>query len=75
MRQIRELKQALGTSAYCPRRAIQSEFVPLLLDKLYRLLTRDKTDEAIDFLDSLNITNDMMKEHMMDLCSNVNVKS
>lgn len=29
---------------------------------------------AIEYLDSLGITNEMMKEHLMDLCTNNNIK-
>ena len=51
MRLIRELKQKLGTQAYAPRRAIQTEYVPLLLLSILRLLTRQRVEDAIEFLD------------------------
>ncbi len=70
MRLIRELKQKLGTQAYAPRRAIQTEYVPLLLLSILRLLTRQRVEDAIDFLDQLNISNEMFKEHLLELCSN-----
>ena len=69
MRLIRELKQKLGNQAYAPRRAIQTEYVPLLLLSVLRFLTRQKIEDAIELLDSLNLTNEMFKEHLMDLCS------
>ena len=31
---------------------------------------QDKVDHAIEFLDQLGVTNDMFKEHLMDLCMN-----
>lgn len=69
LRQIKELKQAMGPQAYAPRRSLQGEFVPLLLEKLYRLLSRDKVADAVELLDALGISNEMMKEHLMDLCA------
>jgi predicted ArsR family transcriptional regulator len=44
------------------------------LQELYTLLAKSKPDEAIALLDSLNISNDMAKEHLMDLCMNKNIK-
>ena len=34
------------------------------------LMGQDKVDHAIEFLDQLGVTNDMFKEHLMDLCMN-----
>lgn len=51
MRLIRELKQKLGTQAYAPKGAIQTEFVPLLLLSILRLLTKQRVEDAIEFLD------------------------
>ena len=49
---------------------MQVEFVPLLLLELANLLHKDLVQKAIDFLNILNISNDMFKEHLMELCSN-----
>ena len=70
MRQIRELKQVMGQHAYATRRSVQAEFVPLILLKLFNLMSDNKVEMAIEFLDSLGISNEMFKEHLIDLCMN-----
>jgi len=37
---------------------------------LLKDLQQDRIDRAIDFLDKLNISNEMLKEHLLDLCLN-----
>jgi putative aminopeptidase FrvX len=37
-------------------------------------LSKKKTDEAILLMDNLGVTNDMLKEHLLDLCMNENIK-
>lgn len=37
-------------------------------------MKHDRVDETIDLLDTMNITNEMMKEHLLDLCMNPKVK-
>ena len=46
--------------------------VPLILQMIYKKLSRpgnsgECAQEAIDILDDLKITNDMFKEHLLDL--------
>ena len=60
----------MGVNAQASRRAIQHEVVPLLLGELYKLMSRNKVEEAIEYLDTFKITNDCFKEHLMDLCVN-----
>jgi replication factor C subunit 1 len=67
-RQIKELKFAMGSSVHCNKQAIQQEVVPIILQELYNFISKDNAKEAIDLLDKLHITNDMLKEHLMDLC-------
>jgi len=33
-------------------------------------MTQDRIESAIDLLDSLGISNEMFKEHLIDLCMN-----
>jgi hypothetical protein len=33
-------------------------------------LTRDRVENAIEYLDQMKISNEMFKEHLMDLCMN-----
>lgn len=49
---------------------MQVEFVPLILLELANLLVKDLTQKAIEFLHVLNISNEMFKEHLIELCSN-----
>jgi predicted ArsR family transcriptional regulator len=37
---------------------------------LINMLKKDKVEQAIELLDQLNISVDMFKEHLMDLCMN-----
>jgi hypothetical protein len=60
----------MAQQAQAPRRQLQSEYVPLILLSTLRLLKRDQVAEAIELLDSLNVTNELFKEHLMDLCHN-----
>ena len=70
MRQIRELKFAMGAQAQANKRAIQLEFVPLILSMLYKHMSRGQAEAAIDVMDDFKITNDLFKEHLLDLCMN-----
>jgi len=38
------------------------------MESLHNYLKRDQIEEAVDFMDELNITNDMFKEHFLSLC-------
>ena len=67
---MRELKQSMGTLAYASKRVIQTEYVPIILVMLYKFLSKKKAAEAIELLDDLGISNEMMKEHLLDLCMN-----
>jgi hypothetical protein len=60
----------MGQHAYATRRSVQAEFVPLILLKLFNLMSDNKVEMAIEFLDSLGISNEMFKEHLIDLCMN-----
>ena len=37
---------------------------------LAKLLSKDKCEAALELLEQLNISNDVFKEHLMDLCTN-----
>lgn len=50
------------------------EYVPLILFQLLKLLQSNKTEPAINLLDSLGISNEMFKEHLMDLCMDTKLK-
>ena len=42
----------------------------MILQELSKLLGRDRIDAGISLLESMSITNDMFKEHLMELCLN-----
>jgi len=67
-RQIRELKFAMGMQAQANKRAVQLEYVPLILSMLYKLMVKSQVEAAIQVLDDFRITNEMFKEHLLDLC-------
>ena len=73
-RQIRELKFAMGMQAQANKRAIQNEYVPLVLSLLYKHMSRGEAEEAIQVLDDFKLTNDLFREHLLDLCINKRAK-
>ena len=69
-RLIRELKQAMAHRVSADRFAVQNEMVPYLLQEILYFLkkgTKEAVADLISYLDDLNITNDMVKEHLMIL--------
>jgi replication factor C subunit 1 len=66
-RLIRELKQKMSESVCCNQYAIQHEIIPFLLEDILGMLQSGQIKELIEFLDSLKITNEMVKEHLMGL--------
>ena len=75
MRQIRELKQAMGQQAQAGKYAIQHEFIPIILSMLYKHMSKQSgAEEAIQILNDFRITNDMFKEHLLDLCTSKKAK-
>lgn len=44
--------------------------MPLVLLQLNQLMEQNQVQEAIQFLDELKITNEIFKEHLMELCMN-----
>lgn len=60
----------MGSSVQCDYAAIQLEVVPLFLQMLYLLLSKDQVEQAVSVLDAFHVTNEMLKEHLMDLCMN-----
>lgn len=46
---------------------IQNDYVNIILNILMKFLKKEKIDEIMVFLDDMNITNDMLKEHVMSL--------
>ena len=75
-RQIKELKAVMGMNAYAKKQEVQTIYVPLVLNMLYKALTQaagssgEKAQDAIELLDSFKLTSDMFKEHLLDLCMN-----
>ena len=37
---------------------------------LYKEMARSKIEEAIELLDGFRLTNDLFREHLLDLCMN-----
>ena len=58
----------MGMQAQANKRAIQNEYVPLVLSLLYKHMSRGEAEEAIQVLDDFRITNDLFREHLLDLC-------
>jgi len=57
-RLIRELKESLGPLAQSGRLAIQTEYVPMILNELYYAIKKGDGKKAIAWLDSLRVSND-----------------
>ena len=60
----------MGNAVCCGKNAIQVESVPIILQELYSLMAKDQAQKAIEMLDQYHISNEMAKEHLMDLCMN-----
>ena len=69
----------MGMNAYAKKQEVQEIYVPLILRMIYKTLTQaggsstDKAQEAIQLIDSFKITAEMFKEHLLDLCMNMQV--
>ena len=67
-RLIRELKQAMAHRVSANRFAVQNEMVPYLLQEILYFLRKGSKDALLDliaYLDDLNISNEMIKEHLL----------
>jgi replication factor C subunit 1 len=67
-RLIRELKQAMAHRVSANRFAVQNEMVPYLLQEILFFLRKGSKEallDLIEYLDDLNITNEMIKEHLL----------
>ena len=69
-RLIREVKQAMAHRVSADRFSVQNEMVPLLLETVLTLLRGNRVDELVQFLDDLNLNNEMIKEHFLILSMN-----
>ena len=50
------------------------EYVPLILSMLYKHMCRSQAEEAIEILDDFKLTNELFREHLIDLCMNKKAK-
>ena len=46
------------------------EYVPIILQMLYKQMSRGNADGAIEILDDFRLSNDLFREHLLDLCMN-----
>ncbi len=67
-RLIRELKKVMGHHAQASRMEIQNDYVKLILMVLFKLIKRKDASDAIEFMEDLGITNEILKEHLLYLC-------
>lgn len=75
-RLLRELKQVLAHRAQANKKAIQMEYIPFMLEFIFKYLKKggaEDVQEAISFMDDLGITNDHLKEHLLELNMDKNV--
>jgi replication factor C subunit 1 len=68
-RLIRELKTSMGYNAQASRMEIQNEYVDLILNVIYREIKngKDGVPEAVSIMVDLGISNEVLKEHLMQL--------
>ena len=66
-RLLKELKHKLGHRAQARKMDIQNEYVDLILTYLMKYLKKDKMDDIMEFMDDMNLSNEMLKEHVMGL--------
>ena len=48
--------------------------MPIILSMLYKNMSRGKAEEAIEILDDFRLTNDLFREHLLDLCMSKKAK-
>lgn len=63
----------MADRAYANRSSILTEYVPLILSEVHKLMQLSPK-LAINFMECLQITNEIVKEHLTDLCLNKDVK-
>mmetsp|Transcript_1767 Transcript_1767/g.2282 ORF Transcript_1767/g.2282 Transcript_1767/m.2282 type:complete len:170 (+) Transcript_1767:2785-3294(+) len=66
-RLLRELKQKMGDTIMADKFSIQHEVIPYILLEIIGHLRKGDTAATIEYLDEMNISNDMMKEHVLGL--------
>ena len=67
-RLIRELKRVMGHHAQASRMEIQSEYVKLILAIIFKAIKGRHVEVALEFMDSMGLTNEHLKEHLLTLC-------
>lgn len=68
LRLIRELKQKMSESVHCNKYAIQNEMIPHLLEVILEHLHNGEVKELIAYMESLSLSSEMIKEHLLQLC-------
>jgi hypothetical protein len=68
-RLIRELKSVMGFHAQATRMELQNEYVDLILNLVFKALKagKDGVSQAVDIMESLGLSNENLKEHLMGL--------
>lgn len=57
----------MGDAICADQFAIQNEVAPFILAEILNYLKRDEIPQLMEYLDSINVTNEMVKEHLMGL--------
>lgn len=60
----------MGCHAQASRMEIQNEYVKLILSIILKYIKKgkDHVHHALEFMDNLGLTNEHLKEHLMQLC-------
>jgi len=67
---IRELKSVMGYHAQASRVELQNEYVDLILNLVHKPLKnlgKEGVGQAVDVMESLGLSNENLKEHLMGL--------
>lgn len=67
---VKELKQKLSETLHADRIAVQHEFTPLVLEQILQLLKAGDIPTLLDYMHDINVSNEMVKEHLMTLTLN-----
>lgn len=60
----------MGDRVQTDRYSVQNEMIPLIVTQVYNYQKDNMVQEAIEYLDDLKISNEMVKEHLLSLSLN-----
>jgi replication factor C subunit 1 len=73
-RLINEVTCAMSGKVNAPQDSIMNDIVPFLFSQTVKMLTEDRVEDAVGFLNEYKITIELFKENMAELCERTRQK-